>query len=78
MEQRANDCTVVKISSPVNVNVPTKVQNIYSELKLNFQIFYPDYKSSFVTIIIGAFCSVVTHIHRNIEVLVLPKRSKGN
>ena len=79
-DREQKSCTVVEVSCPADVNVSSKVvekENIYGELMRNLQLLYPDYKFSFVPIIIGALGYVTTDLHKSLEMLGFSKKEQS-
>ena len=65
-------CTVIEVSCPADVNISFKIsekENIYGQLLRNLQLLYPDYKFTFIPIIIGALGYVSKCLSGNLEKL---------
>ena len=67
--KKLNTCEVIEFSCPADVNVANKVgenENIYGPLR-NLQLLYPEYRYSFVPIIVGALGTIRRCLLDNID-----------
>ena len=68
--KKLNTCDVIEFSCPADVNVANKVggkENIYGPLLRNLQLLYPEYRYSFVPIIVGALGTIPRCLLDNID-----------
>ena len=68
--KKLNTCDVIEFSCPADVNVANKVgqkENIYGPLLRNLQLLYPEYRYSFIPIIVGALGTIPRCLLDNID-----------